>query len=176
MTRELQDICLQYAKPKILSVGNGQMREAEGIFALCQRRGGEFVALEQDADRCWTPVCREYELQSVRTLECCLPSLPGALRENEFHYIYALNLLAELDNQKARTLILRLFSKLKRGGVLLLSSFTPEVDSFESLGAIHRRAEAQMMNLATIIPIREMVGHAVWRDDSEAIVYLEIRK
>jgi hypothetical protein len=174
--REIQDVCLQYAKPKILSVGNGQMREAEGVFALCQHRGGEFVALDQDVGQRWDLVCREYELQSVRKLEHCLPSLPSSLRENEFHYIYSLNVLAELDDQRARTLVSGLFSKLKRGGILLLSSFAPEADRFEAIGAVHRRSEAEMMRLATVVPSREMIGHAIWRDDSEAIVYLEIRK
>ena len=176
VTRELQDVCLQYAKPKILSVGNGQMREAEGILALCQHRGGEFVALDREAEQRWDLVRREYLRRSVRKMECCPPSLPSSLRENEFHYIYSLNLLAELNDQRARTLISSLFSILKRGGILLLSSFTPEADGFEAIAAVHRRSEVEMMKLATVVPSREMIGHAIWRDDSEAIVYLEIRK
>ncbi len=139
VARELLDVCRRYAKPRILSIANGVLREAEPVFQICHDRGGEFVAVDQDCGAL-NLVCREYEQQSVRKMQSYVPCLPAGLEQNEFHYIYALNIFAELDGRAAADLLRRLFGKLKRGGSVLITSFTA------------RCTEPEMAKLALSIP------------------------
>jgi hypothetical protein len=174
VANELELICHRTPRPRILSVSNGQLREAETILPLCARKSGEFVAMDQNADRLST-LQQEYGSDSLR----CVQSLDRC-SARKFHYIYALNHLNEIQTRAARRLVKHLASLLHSGGTLFLSNFTPEARACGYLEELPWRpvcrTEKDMARMANAIPDRDSIGHVVWRDDSETLVYLEVHK
>ncbi len=98
----------------------------------------------------------------------------------KFHYIYALNRLNEIHAPAARRLLAKLAAMLYPGGSLLVSNLTPEARDFGYLDETQwhpvYRAEDEMARIANTIPDRDAVGHAIWRDESDTIIYLEVQK
>jgi len=90
-----------------------------------------------------------------------------------FDFIYSLNLLSELPDASVRQLLARLISMLRPGGRLLATNFTPENNEL-AIRRLHLRTEYDVAHL--VDGLTNIVGHAVWRDSSERIVYLEIER
>ena len=174
VSKELEAVCQKAVRPRILSVSNGRLREAEAVLSLCRNRSGEFVALDRNPEVLET-LRQEYGPGRIR----CVADLDPC-REEKFHYIYALNVLNEIHDPAARQLLAKLAAMLYPGGCLLVSSFTPEMKmrgySDEIRWQPVCRTETDMARLADMIPDSDMIGHVMWRDDTETIVYLEIQK
>jgi len=174
LSKELEAVCQRTVRPRILSVSNGRLREAESVLPLCARRSGEFVALDRNPEVLET-LRQEYgpgQIRCVQDLDPC--------RLEKFHYIYALNVLNEIHDPAARQLLAKLAAMLHPGGCLLVAGFTPEMKAWghadEARWEPVCRTETDMARLADMIPDSDMVGHVMWRDDTETIVYLEIQK
>lgn len=101
-------------------------------------------------------------------------AIPSKDNIGEFDFVYALNLLNELDGRRAKQLVADMLAVVRPGGRLLLSNFTSQVAN-TALAGFHRREE----ELAELLPDstdHPLLGHAIWRDDSRALLYLEIQK
>jgi hypothetical protein len=96
-----------------------------------------------------------------------------------FDYIDAVEALGRLNESAASRLVCRLVRSLAPRGTLLVSSFTPEALSeglLSGQGKLQCRTEWQMAELLKPLTNQETVGHAIWRSEDGAIVYLEVRK
>lgn len=169
----MQEVCREIRRPRILSVANGAVREAEPVVEMCRAAGGSFVVV----DGCGEPpdIFRpDGDLRLVRYISYPYGVLPSRENIGDFHYVYSLNLLSELNQQQARAAIANMLSLVCPGGRLLLSSFSSEIaDTY--LGGFYRGEE----DIAALVPdsrSREILGHAIWRDESRSILYLEIQK
>ena len=122
---------------------------------------------------------QEYGAENIHCVENRMENLDPCVT-GKFHYIYALNRLNELHAPAARRLITKLAARLHPGGSLLVSNLTPEARDFGYLEETQWRpvcrAEDEMARIANAIPDRDAIGHVIWRDESETIIYLEVQK
>ena len=176
VTEQLEGVCQRNVKPRILSVANGSLREAEPILPLCSVKGGEFVAVDHSFTGSDEPVSC-----AIRRIEGGVFSLFRNEGLGRFHFIYALNVFTELQTPAAQRLLKRLAGMLHRGGTLLLSNFTPVLSDWAHLvpwlpSQPIYRTEEEISRLTACISERDIMGHAVWRDDSGAVAYLEVQR
>ncbi|MDQ2773770.1 MAG: class I SAM-dependent methyltransferase [Acidobacteriota bacterium] len=117
---------------------------------------------------------QEYGPDNIHCVQNLDPCLTG-----QFHYIYALNRLNELHAPAARRFITEMAAMLHPGGSLLVSNLTPEARDLRYLEETHwrpvYRAEGEMASIANAIPDHDAIGHAIWRDESETVIYLEVQ-
>jgi hypothetical protein len=122
---------------------------------------------------------QEYGPDNVHCLQNCVENLDPCVT-GKFHYIYALNRLNEIQTPAARRLLAKLASMLYPGGSLLVSNLTPEARDFGYLDQTQwrpiYRAEDEMARIANTLTDGGAIGHAIWRDESETIVYLEVQR
>jgi SAM-dependent methyltransferase len=74
--------------------------------------------------------------------------------------------LQGLDGPAARQALVDLVRRLKPGGSLLVSK--PADSNVD--------AEDEMAALVRDLPERDLIGYAVWRDETKPVLYLEIQK
>lgn len=172
LTAEIGTRCQNTAGLRLLCAGVNALREVEASLTTVEEAGGEIVVLEPS---------------EARSAECTARSnvevVHGAAWPNNraeygrFDFIYAPNLLSCLPDNQARRALVHLVAALKRGGSLLLSSFSPNLaDSQYSVGQSQLRSEEQLSGLTDRIPDTSFTGQAVWRDPSDLLVFLEIHR
>lgn len=101
-------------------------------------------------------------------------AIPSKENVGEFDYVYALNLLNELDERRAKSVIAEMLSLVRPNGRLLLSNFTSEFANIARAG--FHRCEEELGQLVPDSGEHALLGHAIWRDDSRTLLYLEIQK
>lgn len=173
VSNQLSEVCRERKHPKILSIANGALREAEAAVELCRAAGGTFVVLDgtgepPDAFRI------NYPNPCPRYISYPYGSIPSKDNIGDFDFVYSLNLLNELDQRRARTIVTSMLSLVRPGGRLLLSNFTSELAEF-TLAGFHRREE-EMADLVPDSGDHQLLGHAIWRDDSRCVLYLDLQK
>src|SRR5262249_1746326 len=94
-------------------------------------------------------------------------------------FIYAAGLYDYLDDEVARCLTALLFSRLRRGGRLLIDNFAPELPDIAYMEAcldwlLISRDEAQVAGLAERIPSDRVAKAALFRDEPGNLVFLEL--
>jgi hypothetical protein len=141
---------------------------------VCARKSGEFVAMDQNVETL-EMLRQEYGPDNIRCVQNLDPYVTG-----KFHYIYALNHLNEIQAPASRRLLAKLAAMLHPGGSLLVSNLTPEARDFGYLEETHwrpvYRTEDEMARITSSIPDRDAIGHVIWRDESQAIIYLEVQR
>jgi SAM-dependent methyltransferase len=180
LSEQLNEVCRENNSPRVLSVANGALREAETAIELCRSNGGTFVVLDGTGEP--PDVCRpDYDNPFLRYISYPYGAIPSKENIGEFDFVYALNLLAEMNQQRARKTVASLISLVRPGGRLLVSNFTAEFGeaawgySRDAWGPIYR-SEEQLADLVPNSREHQILGHAVWRDQSRAVLYLEIHK
>lgn len=171
----------QFARPRILSIACGHLREGTRSAALMDGRVGELVALDQDLDSL-TEVERVYAGKPVRTMHCSVRAiLSGKVDLSNFNFVYAAGLYDYLSERVAQRLTRLMFDMLAPDGRLLVANFAPgmpEVGYMEAFMAwtlIYRSPE-EMARLSADIGSDEWKSHRVFWDASENIVFLEVVK
>lgn len=173
LSGQLSEVCRETDRPRILSVANGALREAETAIDLCQAASGTFVVLDATGQ---PPDLFRFDHQTTCARYISYPhgAIPSKDNIGEFDYVYALNLLNELDQRRARAAIVNLLPLVRPGGRLLLSNFTPELTHLSISG--FQRGEEELGALVPDSSEHQILGHAIWRDDSRAVLYLEVQK
>ena len=161
-------------------MANGALREAESALDVCRSKGGMFVVLD-GAGEPPDLFKADYPGRFMRYISYPFGAIPSPDNIGEFDYVYALNLLSELDRKPARIALTKLISLVRPGGRLLLTNFTTEFAeaawcASQKLRGAHYRREEEMGELVPNGREYGIAGHAVWRDDSRAVLYLEIQK
>ncbi len=177
----LNELTTRLARPHVLSLACGHLRESRHCSALLQGRFGRFVAADQDQE---SLAVLEREVgdfgveavaTSVRTL------LKGSISLGSFDFIYASGLYDYLSQAVAQRLTERLFAMLTPGGRLLLANFLPSSSSTAFMEAymdwwLIYRTKAEMLDLLNTLPEEEM-GHChLFTEENENIVFLEVER
>lgn len=167
------------ARPNILAVAAGHLREAAGSSALAQRRVGRFTALDQDAESL-AVVDAEYGHLGVEVVrESVGGLLKGRYAPAELDLAYVAGLLDYLDDDSAAKLIARLFGALRPGGSLLVANFAPKhtaegyMACFMEWRLVQRDVYALQL-LAKDLPDAEVASLRAFRDTPGNVAYLEI--
>ena len=177
----LNELTARLARPHVLSLACGHLREARHCSALLQGRFGRFVAADQDqeslavVEREVGDLGIEAVATSVRTI------LRGQVSLGSFDFIYASGLYDYLSQSVAQRLTEHLFAMLTPGGRLLLANFLPSSSSTAFMEAymdwwLIYRTKAEMLDLVKTLPEEEM-GHChLFTEENENIVFLEVER
>ena len=181
LARAIDEAAEEAARPRILSVACGHMREVELSKAIAAGLVGEVVALDQDAsslkvvEECYGASGIRAVPGSVRTL------LRGANGFRDFDLVYSAGLYDYLSRDLAQRLTARLFSMVRPGGRLLIANFLPGIrdvgymESYMDWNLIYR-SESDMLDLLSEIPRGEIGRATLTVDDAQNVVFLQVRR
>jgi extracellular factor (EF) 3-hydroxypalmitic acid methyl ester biosynthesis protein len=168
-------------RPHVLSVAAGHFREAALAASVKRRRLGRCVALDGDADslkeveRCYSRYNVEPALFRVRQL------LAGKAALGKFDLIYSLGLFDYLTQPVGQRLVNVLFQMLRPAGRLVVANFLPGIrdvgymESFMDWLLIYRNRQ-DMMDLTVEIPQCELREVALFAEENQNILFLDVRR
>ncbi len=178
---KLNELTEQMARPHVLSLACGHLREARHCSTLRQGRFGRFVAADQDRESL-AVVEREVGKFGVEAVPTSVRTLlKGQVSLGSFDFIYASGLYDYLPQAVAQRLTERLFTMLTPGGRLLLANFLPSSSSTAYMEAymdwwLIYRTKAEMFHVVNTLPEEEM-GHChLFTEEHENIVFLEVER
>ena len=167
------------ARPNILAVACGHLREAAASVAVREGRASGIIALDQDAESL-AVVERVHARDGVRTLrESVGGLLKGRVTFADLDLAYAAGLYDYLDDRTAAALTGKLFAMLRPGGSLVVANFTPGhqargyMTTFMDWRLICRD-EAALDALALALPPAAVAGKRTFTDSAGNIAYLEL--
>jgi extracellular factor (EF) 3-hydroxypalmitic acid methyl ester biosynthesis protein len=177
----LNELTARLARPHVLSLACGHLREAKHCSALLQGRFGRFVAADQDRESLLV-VEREVGNLGVEAVATSVRTiLRGQVTLGRFDFIYASGLYDYLSQAVAQSLTERLFAMLTPGGRLLLANFLPSSSSTAFMEAymdwwLIYRTKAEMLDLVHTLPEEEMGHCRLFTEENENIVFLEVER
>jgi hypothetical protein len=179
--RLIDEIAAMEARPRILAVAAGHLREAERSTALAAGRVGRFVALDADRESL-REVQAQYSGLGVETIHASVRHLLARKVTREpFDFVYAAGLYDYLNDNVAATLTARLFELTKPGGRMLIPNYAPScpdrgyMESCMAWDLIYRD-EYGMARLIARIPADQIASYDVYSDPSGSVVYLSVEK
>lgn len=181
VAKELDDSFRAAGQPRVLSVNNGHIREAQDALPLLRMSGGEFVAFDahRESLQFVEKTFGRHGVQSIQGGFADLQASDNGL--GSFDFIYSLSRLDQLKPSSARVFLASLAAMLKPGGRLLVGNFTPEMQDSAYLEAVMNwwpvyRTEEEIADLTDGISDEVMTGHVVFRDRPGNIVFLEVQR
>jgi extracellular factor (EF) 3-hydroxypalmitic acid methyl ester biosynthesis protein len=127
LAQMIDSVASRLARPRVLSIACGHLREAGKSRAVEQGHVSELVALDQDAESL-REIGRSAYGACVKPVKASiLALLRGRVSLGSFDLIYSAGLYDYLDQRLARALTTRLFSMLNPGGRLLIGNFAQGV-------------------------------------------------
>ena len=173
-------LCERVARPSILSVACGHLREAWMAQAVRAGRSGRFIGLDQD--QLSLQVVRQ-ELGTLGVVPICnsIKALfRGALADETFDLIYSTGLYDYLDDRLASKLTERLYRMLNPDGRLIVANFLPGIEgagymeAFMDWKLIYRTRE-QMLSLAGTLPVSSAQIN-LFVEENNNILFMEISR
>lgn len=173
-------LCERVARPSVLSVACGHLREAWMAQAVRAGRTGRFIGLDQDEMS--IEVVRQ-ELGQLGVVPVCnsIKALfRGALADETFDLIYSTGLYDYLDDRLAAKLTERLYQMLNPGGKLIVANFLPGIEgagymeAFMDWKLIYRTRE-QMLSLAASLPTNSVQINS-FVEENKNILFMEISR
>ncbi len=178
LSRLIDETVEQTARPEILSVACGHVREALFSTAIRENLLHRFVAFDQDS----------HSLQTIETerngfnIECVQGTIKelclGKTKLGKFDFIYSAGLYDYLNEKVVRLLTLALFKMLKENGRLLIANFMPSnpdsgyMEAFMGWELLYRTREEFEQAVG---PLEKNI-QKIYFDDNWCVVYLELRK
>lgn len=181
LIERLNELTAKLARPHVLSLACGHLREARHCSALLQGRFGRFVAADQD-QKSLSVVEREVGHVGVEAIPASVRAiLKGQVALGSFDFIYASGLYDYLPQSVAQSLTEHLFALLTPGGRLLLANFLPTSSSTAFMEAymdwwLIYRTRAEMLDLVKTLPEEEMGQCHLFTEENENIVFLEVER
>lgn len=167
------------ARPEILSIACGHLREAQKSKAVAERRVGRFIALDHDPESLKV-VHEELSGFGIEGLQCSIfELLSEKTRLPPFDFIYSSGLFDYLTAPVATSLAYFMFDLLKPGGRMLITNFMPDIsdsgylETFMDWWLIYRSKD-ELKSVAKYIPIESIADVRVWSEDSGNLAFLEI--
>ena len=179
LAKFIDDAAVHHPAPRILSVACGHLREAGLSTAVRERKIGEYIALDQDADSL-AVIHDRHSSQGLRTIHSSIRAiLSGKISFRGLHLVYAAGLYDYLSGRTASLLTERLHSMLAPGGKLLIANFTPDLNDIGYMEAYMNwhliyRSPSQLESIAGSIDRTAIENQRVWVDAQNAVAYLEI--
>lgn len=169
------------ARPQVMAVASGHLREAELSSAIRRGRMGRLVALDADA-MSLAEVDRSYGRLGVVTVPAKFRALlTGKLDLNKFHFVYSTGLFDYLEQSVAQRLVSTMFDMLLPKGRLMVANFLPGVRDVGYMEAymdwqLIYRTRQNMADLTAEIPEAEIRDVRIFSEEQRNIVFLEVRK
>lgn len=174
----LADRC---ARPHVLAIASGHLREANLSSAIRRGRLGRLVALDADA-RSLAEVDRAYGEFGVITVPAKFRSLlTNRLNLGKFHLVYSTGLFDYLEQPVAQRLVATMFGMLRPRGKLMVANFLPGVRDVGYMETcmdwqLIYRTRQDMIDLTAEIPEGEIHDVRLCSEDQRNIIFLEVRK
>ncbi|MFG2395175.1 hypothetical protein ACGFYF_40905 [Streptomyces lavendulae] len=178
---ELKQLAVHTARPAVLAVACGHLRETRMLSEDMRAAFSEFAALDQDRESlararsgCGIPALRAINVR-VKDL------VTGDITFSGLDFIYATGLYDYLPDQFAAALTARLFGFLKPGGRLLLANFLPNLpdrlylEAFMNWKLIYRSLP-QIGRFADGIPDASIAERRLFCEDTELIGFLSLTR
>ncbi|MEM7564336.1 MAG: class I SAM-dependent methyltransferase [Pseudomonadota bacterium] len=181
IVNKIDDICRSVESPEIFSVACGHCREFGFSEQFQAKKGGRFVAMDQDAESL-AQACKDYSTQGLETMEGSVTTL---LKQKgpagAFDLIYALGLYDYLNERLAMKLTENLFNRLKPGGELVIANFMPDILDIGYMEAymdweLVYRDSIQMRELTEKIPENSISELRTFTEPERNIVFLQLRR
>lgn len=170
------------ARPRILSVACGHLREANRSKATRSGAVAAFYALDHDAESLAVVERDKPKDANIVTAHASVRALiEGKLNYRDLNLIYSLGLYDYLNDSVAQKLTGALFEMLAPGGKLVLANYTPDskgrgyMETFMDWFLIYRD-EVALQACAAGVDSERISGTRLFRDRHRNVVYLEIVK
>jgi SAM-dependent methyltransferase len=182
LTSLIDRVAREQARPRILSLACGHLREAQRSQAVRAGEVGEIVAVDQDKESL-DLVVREQGSHRITPVHASIrrfladPTIYG-----DFDLVYAAGLYDYLDDGVARLLTLSMFAALRPGGRMLVANFAPSLRDIGYMESIMDwrliyRDDADVARLAAdALPAERVCEQTISRDNHGNVVYLTVRK
>lgn len=181
LAARIDRVCARTARPRVLSLACGHVREARSAQALLDRRLGAFFAIDQDAASL-AVVAQELSGYGVVPVPGTVRAVVARkLRYRDIDLAYAAGLFDYLPRPVAAQLTARLFEMLRSGGQLLIPNFVdsaPDVAYMEAFmdWQLVYRDEDELASLASVLPPDELASVEVFREEHGNVCVLEITR
>ncbi len=177
----LDQLADRVARPHVLSIASGHLRECLLSAAVKRRKIGRLVAFDADAESL-EEVRRCYSAQRVEAVQ-------GSIRElvrpsfdlGQFDFVYSTGLFDYLPLAAGQRLIGIMFRMLRTRGQLLVANFLPgilDVGYMETYMAwsLTYRNRREMLDLALEIPQSEIRDIRLFAEENQNIIFLEVTR
>jgi extracellular factor (EF) 3-hydroxypalmitic acid methyl ester biosynthesis protein len=178
----IDDLCdAPGARPNILSVACGHLREAQLSHAVTNHHTGRFVALDQD-ELSLELVKQENGHSGITTFASSIKGLfRGPIAAEKFDLIYSTGLYDYLDERIATKLTHRMFEMLNPKGRVIIANFMPNLwctaymEALLDWNLIYRTTD-EMQALSSTIPVAEVSRCSTFIEENKNIAFMEILK
>jgi hypothetical protein len=179
LAETIDEVAESVARPNILSIACGHLREAQCSRSVREGRLGRFLALDQDPKSLGV-IQREHSASVITTVPASVRSIiSGKTSFPELHFVYAAGLFDYLSAPIATRLTSLMFEMLTPGGKLLIANFTPGnhgrgyMETFMDWKLIYRDLD-DLRSLGKALPRDRVASEKVFIDRNNNIAYLDI--
>jgi len=171
----------EVARPHVLSIAAGHLREAELSSAVRRRKVGRYVALDSDPaslkeiERSYGRFGVEPFLATIRQL------LTQKVDLGLFDVVYSTGLFDYLQETTAQRLTWVMFQMLRPGGRLLVANFLPGIpdlgymESYMDWKLVYR-TRLEMMEIAAAIPQAQIRDLRIFAEENQNILFLQVTR
>jgi SAM-dependent methyltransferase len=177
----LDHLAEEVAKPHILALAAGHLREALLCSAIKRRKLGRYVSFDSDAESL-AEVANAYGPFGVETVTGTIRQLLTQRNSlGEFDFVYATGLFDYLPLAAAQRLTRTMFQMLRPRGRLLVANFLPGIldvgymESFMAWKLIYRTRQ-EMVLLAEEVPQSQIRDIHIFAEDNQNIIFLQVTK
>ena len=171
----------EMARPHVLSIAAGHLRETILSSALRRRKLGRMVALDSDTESL-EKVEEAYAHYGVEVKPATIRQLLSNKTElGEFDLIYSTGLFDYLQNNIAQRLTSAMFDMLRPRGRLVVANFLPNIrdigymESFMDWKLIYRTRH-EMLEVSANIAQAEIRDIRIFTEENQNIIFLQISK
>jgi extracellular factor (EF) 3-hydroxypalmitic acid methyl ester biosynthesis protein len=181
VAEQLDRLVDEVARPHVLSVAAGHLREAALSAAVKRRKLGRCVALDADA-RSLKEVERSYGRCGVEGAHATIRQLlTHKVNLGQFDFVYSTGLFDYLQQSTAQRLAWVMFQMLRPGGRLLVANFLPGIadlgymESYMNWPLIYR-TRLEMMGISAEIPQAQIRDIRVFAEENQNIIFLQVAR
>ncbi len=163
-------------RAKILSIAAGHLREAELSWAVQEKRIGELIALDQDAES-MAVINRDYAECNINTVHGTVRQLIGGKSKfSECDFVYAAGLFDYLEQPVGKRLVENMFDMVRPGGKIMIANFAHDIpdvgymETFMDWWLVYRSRE-QVVDLFSGLPQERIGKLEIFCDPDENIIF-----
>jgi SAM-dependent methyltransferase len=169
------------ARPHVLSIAAGHLREANLSVAIRRGRVGRVLALDSDAESlaevraCYGQLGVETRAASFRTL------IDQRRNAERFDLVYSTGLFDYVGPRTGRKLVTAMHRMLTPSGSLLVANFLPGVrdtgymEAFMDWKLIYRSRQ-DLVDLTRDIPESEIKSLELWSEEALNVIFLKVTR
>ncbi|MBI3481331.1 MAG: class I SAM-dependent methyltransferase [Nitrosomonadales bacterium] len=166
---------------RILSIAAGHLREAELSQAIREKRVGELIAFDQDAESL-AVVNHDYAGLNIHPIQGTVRQLIGGkAKYSGLDLVYAAGLFDYLEQPVGKRLVEKMFDMVRPGGKIMIANFThdiPDAGYMEALmdwWLIYRSPE-QVIDLFSGLPQERIGKLEAFYDPDQNIIFATVSK